>query len=50
MCRAAIIGVATARRHNLLTSSHPNASLEESVRFADTLTGEFAGKAYVVEV
>lgn len=36
-------------RH-ILTSSHAGESLEEAVRFAESLTGDFAGEAQVIEV
>ena len=38
------------RDYDLLTSSHPNESVGDAVRFASSLTGEFEGEAYVVEV
>jgi hypothetical protein len=34
----------------LLTSSHPGASLQEAVRFARALVGEYEGEVQVVEV
>ena len=33
----------------ILTSSHPDESVEEVVRFADSLTGEYEGKSHIVE-
>jgi len=38
------------RDYDLLTSSHPNESVADAVRFADSLTGEFEGKAHGIEV
>lgn len=38
------------RDYHLLTSSHPNESVADAVRFADSLTAEFEGEAHVVEV
>jgi hypothetical protein len=38
------------RDYDLLTSSHPNESVADAVRFAGSLTGEFEGEAHVVEV
>jgi hypothetical protein len=38
------------RDHDLLTSSHPNESVEEAVRFAGSLTGKYAGEVQVVEM
>jgi len=38
------------RDYDLLTSSHPNESVEDAVRFAGSMTGEFEGEAQVVEV
>jgi hypothetical protein len=35
------------RNYHLLTSSH--ASVEEAIRFANALTGEFEGKTQVIE-
>jgi hypothetical protein len=37
------------RDYHLLTSSHPGESVEAALLFADSLTGEFEGKAHVVE-
>ena len=34
----------------MLTSSHPDECVEEVVRFADSLTGEYEGKSRIVEV
>ena len=34
----------------ILTSSHPDESVEEVVCFADSLTGEYEGKSHIVEV
>jgi hypothetical protein len=39
-----------SRDYHMLTSSHPDESVEEAVCFADSLTGEFEGKAHVIEV
>jgi hypothetical protein len=38
-----------SRDYHMLTSSHAGESVEEAVRFAESLTGEFEGKAHVVE-
>lgn len=34
----------------ILTSSHADESVEEAVRFACSLTGEYEGEAHVIEV
>lgn len=39
-----------SRDYHLLTSSHPDESLEEVIQFAESLTGEFRGSAHVLEV
>ncbi len=39
-----------SRDYHLLTSSHPGESVETALHFADSLTGEFEGKAHVVDV
>jgi hypothetical protein len=39
-----------SRDYHMLTSSHADESVEEAVRFADSLTGEFEGEAHVIEV
>lgn len=39
-----------SRDYHLLTSSHPDESLEEVIQFAESLTGEFKGTAHVLEV
>lgn len=44
-----VVGVGD-RDYHLLTSSHANASLDEAIGFADSLTGEFEGKAHVIEI
>jgi hypothetical protein len=36
--------------HYILTSSHPNESVEDAIRFADSLTGEFSGESQLVEI
>lgn len=38
------------RDYDLLTSSHPDESVEDAVRFADSLTGKYDGKSHIVEV
>ena len=38
-----------ARDYNLLTSSHPNESIESVIAFARSLTGEYEGDVQVVE-
>ena len=37
------------RDYHMLTCSHAGESVEEAVRFAESLTGEFEGEAHVVE-
>jgi len=37
------------RDYHLLTSSHPDETVEQAVRFAESLTGEFAGEVHIVE-
>jgi len=39
-----------SRDYNLLTSSHPNASIVQAISFAESLTGEYAGDVQVVEL
>jgi hypothetical protein len=39
-----------SREYSLLTSSHPNVSVNEAVSFAKSLTGEFAGDVQIVEL
>ena len=39
-----------SRDYHMLTSSHPGESVEEAVRFALELIGEFEGEAHVVVV
>ena len=36
--------------YHLLTSSHPGESVEDALQFANSLTGEFAGKTHVIDV
>ena len=38
------------RNYDLLTSSHPNKSVEDAVRFANSLTGTYEGASQIVEV
>jgi hypothetical protein len=38
------------RDYDLLTSSHPNESVEDAVRFAGSLTGKYEGEVHIVEV
>jgi hypothetical protein len=38
------------RDYDLLTSSHPDESVEDAVRFADSLTGKYVGESHIVEV
>jgi hypothetical protein len=38
------------RNCHLLTSSHPNETVEDAVRFAASLTGEFKGEVHVIEI
>jgi hypothetical protein len=38
------------RDYDLLTSSHPDESVEDAVRFAGSLTGKYEGEVHVVEV
>ncbi|MCB0340180.1 MAG: hypothetical protein KDD53_11280, partial [Bdellovibrionales bacterium] len=44
-----VVGDGT-RNYNLLTSSHPNESLQQAISFAESLTDEFAGPVQVVEI
>ena len=37
-----------SRDFPLLTSSHPDRSVEDAVRFADSFTGEFVGETHVI--
>ena len=39
-----------SRDYDLLTSSHPNASIDDAVSFAKSLTGEYAGDVQIVEL
>jgi hypothetical protein len=39
-----------SRDYDMLTSSHDGATIEEAIRFAQSLTGEFEGRVEVVEV
>jgi hypothetical protein len=41
---ALVIGDDGAREYELLTSSHPAETVDDAVRFAESLTGEFAGE------
>jgi hypothetical protein len=34
----------------MLTSSHPRQSVDEALAFANSLTGEFAGSAKVIDL
>jgi hypothetical protein len=36
--------------YDLLTSSHPEQSLDEAISFARSLTGEFSGEIQIVEL
>ena len=45
-----VIGDDGSRDYDLLTSSHPNQSLEDAIEFAESLTGELSGDAQVVEL
>jgi hypothetical protein len=36
--------------YDLLTSSHPGESLDDAIRFAKCLTGEFSGEVQVLEL
>ena len=36
--------------YSMLTSSHPDESLEQAIAFARSLTGEFSGEIQVVEL
>lgn len=38
------------RDYELLTSSHPNESVEDAVRFAGSSTGKYEGEVHIVEV
>ena len=39
-----------SRDYQMLTSSHADESVEEAVRFAGSLTGEYEGEAHVIQV
>ena len=39
-----------SRDYDLLTSSHPDESIDEAVSFAKSLTGEHAGDVQIVEL
>jgi hypothetical protein len=39
-----------SRDYKLITSIHPNASIDEAVAFANSLTGKFAGDVQIVEL
>jgi hypothetical protein len=39
-----------SRTYDLLTSSHPDGSIEEAVTFAKSLTGAFSGEVQLVEL
>ena len=43
-----VVGDGSHARH-LLTSSHPDESVEQAVLFAESLTGEFAGDVHVLQ-
>jgi len=43
------VGDGSQPDYDLLTSSHPSESLAEVVAFSDSLTGDFAGEAQIVE-
>ena len=45
-----VVGDGTNTERFILTSSHENASLNEALEFARSLTGEYAGEVQVVEV
>ena len=45
-----VVGDGSIEDRFLLTSSHPEESLEEAIQFALSLTGEYAGKVQVVEL
>ena len=38
------------RDYDWLTSSHPDESVEDAVRFADSLTGKYDGESQIVEL
>ena len=39
-----------SRDYDLLTSSHPGKSVADAIKFAESLTGEFAGEVQVLEL
>ena len=39
-----------SREYDLLTSSHPEQTIEQTVAFAQSLTGDFKGEVQVVEL
>jgi hypothetical protein len=47
---AIVVGDESDGRRFILTSSHPNESVEDAIEFARSLKGEYAGEVQVVEV
>jgi hypothetical protein len=45
-----VVGDGTREPYFMLTSSHPGETVTEAVEFARSLTDEYAGDAYVIEV
>jgi hypothetical protein len=45
-----VLGDDGTREYHLLTSSHPNQSIQEAIEFASSLTGEFSGPVQIVEL
>jgi hypothetical protein len=43
-----VVGFGECDRH-ILTASHPNETVEDAVRFASPLTGEFEGEVHLME-
>ena len=43
-----VVGDGSEIRPFVLTTSHPNESIEDAIEFALSLTGQHAGKVYVV--
>ena len=45
-----VVGDGSDQNRFILTSSHEGASLAEAIEFAESLTGEYAGKVQVVRL
>ncbi|RQO63265.1 hypothetical protein DBR47_01570 [Paucibacter sp. KBW04] len=47
---AASIAAGSPQRNFILTSSHPDESVEDVLEFAESLSGEYAGPVQVLEI